>query len=58
LSPAARRSVARGGAAADVDGQERPQHEDAQLSERMIWDALDEGRDPTDQPPESDTEGR
>jgi hypothetical protein len=24
----------------------------------MIWDALDEGRDPTDQPPESDTEGR
>ena len=39
------------------------------MSERMIWDALDEGRDPTDQPvdwrrrrmtpaPEPDTEGR
>jgi hypothetical protein len=24
----------------------------------MIWDALDEGRDPTDRSPESDTEGR
>jgi hypothetical protein len=24
----------------------------------MIWDALDEGRDPTDRPRESDTEGR
>jgi uncharacterized membrane protein (TIGR02234 family) len=37
-----------------------------EMSERMIWDALDEGRDPTDPPPgsdhsshpESDTEGR
>jgi hypothetical protein len=24
----------------------------------MIWDALDGGRDPTDTPRESDTEGR
>ena len=29
-----------------------------EMSERMIWDALDEGRDPTDRPRESDTEGR
>jgi uncharacterized membrane protein (TIGR02234 family) len=60
LAPAARRSAARGqgASAAGADGLERPQDEDAQLSERMIWDALDEGRDPTDQPPESDTEGR
>jgi uncharacterized membrane protein (TIGR02234 family) len=52
-SPAARRSMAR--------------RDDADtMSERMIWDALDEGRDPTDRPSEtagplnheSDTEGR
>ncbi|KAA1249779.1 TIGR02234 family membrane protein [Mycobacterium simiae] len=30
----------------------------AEMSERMIWDALDEGRDPTERPHESDTEGR
>jgi uncharacterized membrane protein (TIGR02234 family) len=29
-----------------------------QMSERMIWDALDEGRDPTDRSRETDTEGR
>ena len=29
-----------------------------EMSERMIWDALDEGHDPTDRPRESDTEGR
>lgn len=28
------------------------------MSERTIWDALDEGRDPTDRPHGSDTEGR
>jgi uncharacterized membrane protein (TIGR02234 family) len=28
------------------------------MSERMIWDALDEGRDPTDQPREPDRETR
>ncbi len=44
-APGARRSIARG--------------EDQATSERMIWDALDEGQDPTDHPlPGSDTEGR
>lgn len=53
LAPAARRSAARGD---DAEAQ----HEGAEpeLSERMMWDALDEGRDPTDRPPETDTEGR
>jgi len=32
--------------------------EEPEMSERMIWDALDEGRDPTDRSRESDTEGR
>ena len=41
LAPAAKREAAR---------QETPE---AEMSERMIWDALDEGRDPT-----SDNEGR
>lgn len=53
LAPGARRSIA-GRDDADTAGQ--------QMSERMIWDALDEGcdptRDPTDRPRESDTEGR
>jgi uncharacterized membrane protein (TIGR02234 family) len=48
LAPAARRSAAR--------------HDDAAPSERTMWDALDEGRDPTDRPddsqPDTDTEGR
>jgi uncharacterized membrane protein (TIGR02234 family) len=51
LTPAARRSAAT--------------REDGPMSERMIWDELDEGRDPTessspnDNPPaEPDTEGR
>jgi uncharacterized membrane protein (TIGR02234 family) len=44
-APGARRSTAR-----DADGT---------VSERNMWDALDEGRDPTDRPiPGSDTEGR
>ena len=30
----------------------------SQMSERMIWDALDEGRDPTARPGGPDTEGR
>ncbi|MGC1153944.1 MAG: Trp biosynthesis-associated membrane protein, partial [Mycobacterium sp.] len=59
LTPAARRSMA-----------SRDERADAPISERMIWDALDEGRDPTvqtgaaasppddDPPPEPDTEGR
>jgi uncharacterized membrane protein (TIGR02234 family) len=52
VSPVARRSAGRRG--------------DGEMSERMIWDALDEGCDPTDRPEkpagppdhESDTEGR
>jgi uncharacterized membrane protein (TIGR02234 family) len=48
LAPAARRSAAR--------------HDQDTLSERTMWDELDEGRDPTDPahdlPPEPDTEGR
>jgi uncharacterized membrane protein (TIGR02234 family) len=52
LTPAARRALA--------------QPDEKAMSERMLWDALDEGRDPTDQPQapdretghEPDTEGR
>jgi uncharacterized membrane protein (TIGR02234 family) len=58
LAPAARRSLARGQGTQAADAQQRPRDEAPQLSERMIWDALDEGRDPTDPPRESDTEGR
>jgi uncharacterized membrane protein (TIGR02234 family) len=57
-APATRRSNARrenaGGAM--LEGGEKP--EMSEMSERMIWDALDEGRDPTDRARESDTEGR
>ncbi|ORV82661.1 hypothetical protein AWC11_01935 [Mycobacterium interjectum] len=57
-APATRRSNARredaGGAM--LEGSEKPENSD--MSERMIWDALDEGRDPTDRARESDTEGR
>ena len=54
-APATRRTVAQreGGRSAALDEREAPT-----MSERMIWDALDEGRDPTDRPGESDTEGR
>ncbi len=60
LAPGARRSAARGSLAgeADVGDHARPQGGQPQLSERMIWDALDEGRDPTDRPRHPDTEGR
>ncbi|OBJ61948.1 TIGR02234 family membrane protein [Mycobacterium sp. 1423905.2] len=52
VTRAARRSKAR---EAETDtGEENGSH----MSERMIWDALDEGQDPTDAPRESDTEGR
>ncbi|MFV8315832.1 TIGR02234 family membrane protein [Mycobacterium sp. 23] len=58
LAPGARRSAAR-----EIDGtptEDRAQAGDgqSQLSERMIWDALDEGRDPTDRPTDPDIEGR
>jgi uncharacterized membrane protein (TIGR02234 family) len=53
--PAARRSNAlpEDANGAMLEGPEKPE-----MSERMIWDALDEGRDPTDRPRESDSEGR
>lgn len=55
VAPATRRSIARRRQAkgAMLEGPETPG-----MSERMIWDALDEGRDPTDRAGESDTEGR
>jgi uncharacterized membrane protein (TIGR02234 family) len=54
-APAARRSNAlrENANGAMLEGPETPE-----LSERMIWDALDEGRDPTDRPRKSDSEGR
>ena len=55
VAPAARRSIARGD---DVDAAKPENSETPEMSERMIWDALDEGRDPTDRPRGSDTEGR
>jgi uncharacterized membrane protein (TIGR02234 family) len=58
-APATRRSIARRDEAKSAV-LETP--EASEISERMIWDALDEGcdptDDPTDQPPGSDTEGR
>jgi uncharacterized membrane protein (TIGR02234 family) len=42
LTPAARRAL--------------PRPDEKTMSERMLWDALDEGRDPTDQPQEPDRE--
>ncbi|MGV0625873.1 TIGR02234 family membrane protein [Mycolicibacter minnesotensis] len=46
-APAARRSAARDLQASQGAGADGPQ-----LSEQMMWDALDEGRDPTDGPPD------
>lgn len=54
-APATRRSNAQH---KDADGAMLEEPETPEMSERMIWDALDEGRDPTDRPRESDTEGR
>lgn len=61
LAPGARRSAARDltvAQPADVGEQAGPPDEQSRPSERMIWDALDEGRDLTDRPRDSDTEGR
>ena len=54
-APATRRSnaLAENADGAMLEGREKPE-----MSERMIWDALDEGRDPTDRGHGSDTEGR
>lgn len=54
-APATRRSIARREGA---DGAMLEEPGTPEMSERMIWDALDEGNDPTDRPRESDTEGR
>ncbi len=54
-APATRRSIARREGA---DGAMLEPHQTPEISERMIWDALDEGHDPTDRPRGSDTEGR
>ena len=53
--PATRRSIAR---REDPAGAMLEESGTPEMSERMIWDALDGGRDPTDTPRESDTEGR
>jgi uncharacterized membrane protein (TIGR02234 family) len=58
VAPAARRSIARGDGADQTKPQTTETPDVTDMSERMIWDALDEGRDPTDRPRESDTEGR
>ncbi|OBI19511.1 hypothetical protein A5712_02085 [Mycobacterium sp. E2327] len=54
-APATRRSNAlrETGPGAMLEGQQQPE-----MSERMIWDALDEGHDPTDRAAGSDSEGR
>ena len=54
-APVTRRSIAQ---QKDADGAMLEEPETPDMSERMIWDALDEGRDPTDRSRESDTEGR
>jgi uncharacterized membrane protein (TIGR02234 family) len=54
-APAARRSNA---LREDANGAMLEGPETPEMSERMIWDALDEGRDPTDRPRKSDSEGR
>lgn len=53
--PAIRRSNA---LREDPGGAMLEGHETPDMSERMIWDALDEGRDPTDRARGTDTEGR
>jgi uncharacterized membrane protein (TIGR02234 family) len=53
-APAVRRSMA----LLDEAATAPLEADQEQLSERMIWEALDDGRDPTDRSPESDTEGR
>ncbi len=55
VAPATRRSIA---LREEAHGAMLEEPETPDMSERMIWDALDEGRDPTDRPRESDTEGR
>ncbi|WP_205878429.1 TIGR02234 family membrane protein [Mycobacterium camsae] len=58
LAPGARRSAAREIDGTQIEDGAQGRDGQSQLSERMIWDALDEGRDPTDRPRDPDTEGR
>ncbi|OBK27189.1 hypothetical protein A5634_23685 [Mycobacterium asiaticum] len=59
LAPGARRSAARNhDLNQDHEDHTGAESADSQPSERMIWDALDEGRDLTDRPHDSDSEGR
>lgn len=58
LAPGARRSAAREIDETQIVDGAQGRDGQSQLSERMIWDALDEGRDPTDRPRDPDTEGR
>jgi uncharacterized membrane protein (TIGR02234 family) len=58
LAPGARRSAARETDGTPAENPEQAQSGRPPLSERVIWDALDEGRDLTERPPDSDTEGR
>ena len=56
VAPAARRSAARS-AAVDAPATSSPDAPSKPaMSERMIWDALDEGRDPTDRQAGSDSD--
>ncbi|BBX61213.1 membrane protein [Mycobacterium saskatchewanense] len=54
-APATRRSKA---LRESANGVMLEEPEKPKMSERMIWDALDEGRDLTERPGEADTEGR
>lgn len=65
VTPAVRRAIVRG----STDGQGTVGCTESPMSPRLLWDALDEGRDPTDRPdqpaqqldcplPEANTEGR
>jgi uncharacterized membrane protein (TIGR02234 family) len=55
VAPAARRSAARSEIVDDPAASAESTSKATTMSERMIWDALDEGRDPTERLPESGT---
>jgi len=55
LAPGARRSAVRDESATGRDPSSSAQTGDA-MSERMLWDALDEGHDPTDRQSDSDAD--
>jgi uncharacterized membrane protein (TIGR02234 family) len=53
VAPAARRTAARSEIVADPTASAESTSKATTMSERMIWDALDEGRDPTERQPEA-----